>query len=109
MILPQGSNLTSQTINWAALPNTQYGSTFSLIATSTSGEAVSFTASGPCTPSGGITGVGVCKITASAPGDSTHSAASVTQSFTIFPAVLKVTATNLTSVTMSWNSTSHSA
>ncbi|MFZ1012304.1 MAG: choice-of-anchor D domain-containing protein [Terracidiphilus sp.] len=98
MVLPQGSDLLSQTITWATLPNAQYGGTFSLIATSSSGETVNFIASGPCTPSGSITGIGVCKITASAPGDSTHSAASVSQSFTIFPAVLKVTATNLTSV-----------
>ncbi len=94
-ILPQGSNLTSQTISFPPLPNAQYGNTFSLSASSSSGLAVSFTASGPCATSGKITGVGVCKITASAPGNSTYSAASVTQSFTIFPAVLKVTANNL--------------
>jgi hypothetical protein len=101
-ILPQGSSLTSQTINFATLPNVQYGNTFSLSATSSSGAAVSFTSSGPCSTSGTISGVGVCKITASAPASApgaspSYSAVSVTQSFTIFPAVLKVTASNLTS------------
>ena len=37
----------------------------------------------------------MCTITASAPASSTYSAASVTQSFTIYPAVLKVTATSV--------------
>jgi MBG domain (YGX type)/PASTA domain/Abnormal spindle-like microcephaly-assoc'd, ASPM-SPD-2-Hydin len=98
MILPQGSNLMSQTITFAPLQNAQYGNTFSLSASSTSGLTVSFTASGPCTASGSITGVGLCKITASAQGNSTYSATSVTQSFTIYPAVLKVTADNLVSM-----------
>ena len=97
-VLPQGSNTTSQTINFPLLQNLQYGNSFSLSATSSSGLPVSFSASGPCTASGAITGVGVCAITASAPASGNYSAASVTQSFTIFPAVLKVTATNLTSV-----------
>ena len=96
-ILAQGSATKSQTINWAPIPNVQYGSRFVLSASSTSGKTVSFSASGPCTTSGSITGIGVCKVTASAPGDSTYSAASMTQSFTIYPAVLKVTANNVTS------------
>jgi hypothetical protein len=93
-ILSQGSNTTAQTINFPQLQNSQYGNTFSLSASSSAGLPVSFTASGPCTISGTITGVGVCAITASAPANSTYSAASVTQSFTIYPAVLKVTANN---------------
>jgi sugar lactone lactonase YvrE len=103
MVLPAGSTTQSQTINFLQLPNKQYGNTFTLGAlSSSSGEAVSFTASGPCTAGGSITGVGVCAITASAPAYTansvTYSAASVTQSFTIYPAVLKVTASNLSSV-----------
>ena len=95
MVLPQGSNLQSQTILFPQLPGVAYGGTFSLSASSSSGLAVSFTVSGPCTTSGGITGVGVCTITASAPASSTYSAASVVQSFNISPAVLKVTATSI--------------
>jgi streptogramin lyase len=97
-ILPQGSSTMSQTISFAPLQSVQYGNTFSLSASSSAGLAVSFTASGPCTASGGTTGIGVCAITASAQGNSTYSAASVAQLFTIYPAVLKVTANNLTSV-----------
>ncbi len=101
-ILPQGSNTQSQTINFPQLPNVQYGSTFSLSALSSAGLPVSFTASGPCTASGSTTGVGLCAITASAPagtvGNNSYSAASVSQSFNIYPAVITVSANNLTSV-----------
>jgi uncharacterized protein (DUF2345 family) len=96
MVLPTGSSLQSQTINFATLPNAQYGNSFSLSASSSSGLPVTFMASGPCKTDGSISGVGVCSITASAAGNSTYSAASLTQSFTVYPAVLKVTATNLT-------------
>ena len=65
-ILPQGSDTQSQTITFPQLPNVQYGSTFSLSASSSSTLQVTFTASGPCTASGATTGVGLCKITASA-------------------------------------------
>ncbi len=100
-ILAQGSNTLSQTISFAPLQEVQYGNTFSLSASSSAGLPVSFTRSGPCTISGltgSTTGGGVCTITASAPANATYSAASVTQSFIISPAVLKVTAYNLTSV-----------
>ncbi len=50
------------------------------------------------TASGKATAAGLCKITATAPSNSTYSAASVTQSFAITPAPLTVTAINLTSV-----------
>ncbi len=97
-ILPQGSTAQSQTINFPQLPTVQYGSTFSLSASSSSGLPVSFTASGPCTTSGSTTGVGPCTITASVPagtvGSNTFSAASASQSFSIYPAVLTVTANN---------------
>jgi hypothetical protein len=95
-IQAQGSNLQSQTINFPVLPNIQYGSTFLLSATASSGETVTFGASGPCGINGATTGVGVCVITASVPGDTTYSGASLSQSFTIYPAVITVTATNLT-------------
>ena len=98
MVLAQGSTLQSQTINFPTLPNAQYGGSFTLIATSSAGLPVTFTASGPCTSGGSISGVGMCSITASAAGNSTYSAASLTQSFTVFPAVLKVTATSVNSV-----------
>ncbi|MGD1108379.1 MAG: MBG domain-containing protein, partial [Terracidiphilus sp.] len=101
-ILPQGSNTQSQTINFPQLPNVQYGSTFSLSASSSSGLPVAFTASGPCTASGSTTGVGPCKITASVPagavGSVSYSAASASQSFSIYPAVLTVTAVSPPSV-----------
>jgi hypothetical protein len=95
IVLPQGSGTQSQTITFPSLQNVVYGNTFSLSASSSAGLPVSFTASGPCTTSGAITGAGVCKITASSAGNSTYSASSLTQSFTIFPAVLKVTANSL--------------
>jgi hypothetical protein len=97
-ILPQGSTTQSQTINWAPLADVQYGGKFSLSATSSAGLPVTFTAAGPCTSSGTITGVGLCRITAASAANATYSAASVTQSFTIHPAVLKVTADNSTTV-----------
>jgi hypothetical protein len=95
-ILPQGSNIQSQTIAFPQLQNVQYGGTFSLSATASSGQAVTFSASGPCTISGTTTGVGLCTITASAPANSTYSAAMVTQSFSVLPAVIKVTAASPT-------------
>ena len=98
MVLAQGSTTKSQTINFPTLPNAQYGGSFSLSAMSSSGLPVSFKASGPCTTSGMISGMGVCSITASAPASGGYSSASLTQSFNIYPAVLKVTAANLTSV-----------
>jgi hypothetical protein len=103
-ILPAGSTLQSQTISWSTLPSVQYGGTFSLSATAESsgrpdGLPVTFSASGPCTPSGATTGVGRCTITASQAGNSTFSSVSVSQSFTITPAVLTVTATSFPSVT----------
>jgi sugar lactone lactonase YvrE len=103
MILPQGSNTTSQTITFPALQSVQYGGTFSVSASSSAGLSVSFTASGPCTvgpttgtATGATNGVGVCKITASAAGNNTYSAASLTQTFTILPATLTVKANSFT-------------
>ncbi len=107
-ILAQGSTTQSQTITFGPLASVQYGSGFSVIASSSASLPVSFTASGPCTvsaatgtASGAATGAGQCKITASAPtgpapNNSTYSAASVTQSFTISTAPLTVTANPIT-------------
>jgi hypothetical protein len=100
-IEPEGSTLQSQTISWSTLPNVQYGSTFSLTAIAqtnnvSDGLPVIFSASGPCKTNGATTGVGPCTITASQAGDGTHSPATVSQSFNITPAVLKVTAASPT-------------
>ncbi len=103
MIVPQGSNLNAQTINFPQLPNAQYGnSPVSVNATATpTGFTITFTTSGPCSLAGGntiaITGAGKCSVTASAPSgvgsdSKTYSAASSTQSFNIAPAVLTVKA-----------------
>jgi Tol biopolymer transport system component len=78
----------SQTITFGALPNKTYGDPdFTVSATASSGLPVTFAADGVCTVSGAsvhITGVGVCKITASQPGDSSYNAAAdVSQSFAI--------------------------
>ncbi len=97
MILPQGSGTKSQVITFAPLQNVQYGGSFALNASSSSGIPVSFTPSGPCTIGGKTTGAGVCTIIASAPSNGTYSAASLTQSFRIDPAVLSVAANSLSS------------
>ncbi len=102
-IEPAGSNVQPQTISWSTLPNVQYGSSFSVSASSNSGLGVTFGAVGPCqvgtttgTATVTTTGVGRCTITASAlagtVNSNTYSQASVTQSFTITPAVLTVMA-----------------
>ncbi len=98
MVLPKGSGAASQTINFAQLPNVQYGGSFMVSATSSAGLPVSLTASGPCTTSGSVSGIGTCSITASAAGNASYSAASLTQSFTIYPAVLQVVASNVSTV-----------
>jgi hypothetical protein len=97
-IEPAGSTLQSQTITFAPVGNVQYGKTFSLSASSNSRLAITFASAGPCTTSGTTTGVGQCTITASQMGNSTYSSASVSQSFSITPAVLTVTATSFPSV-----------
>jgi MBG domain (YGX type)/Divergent InlB B-repeat domain/PASTA domain len=104
-ILSSGQSTQTQTINLAQLPGVQYGSLFSVSATSSSGIGVTFAASGPCTVSsttgtatGTTTGAGKCTITATAPANGNYSTATTVESFTIFQAVLKVTAINLSSV-----------
>jgi Bacterial lectin/PASTA domain len=104
-IEPANSTVQPQTISWSTLPSVQYGSTFSVSASSTSGLGVTFGAVGQCqvgnTTSSAMvttTGVGLCTITASAPAGNNNafSPATVAQSFKINPAILTVTANNLT-------------
>ena len=90
----------TQTITFAALPSVTYGvSPIGLTATASSGLPVSYTVTGPATVSGStltITGTGTVKVTASQAGNSNYAAAtSVSESFTVNPAVLTVTASNV--------------
>ncbi|WP_263351921.1 choice-of-anchor D domain-containing protein [Acidicapsa acidisoli] len=95
-VLPQGSTTQSQTINFALLPNVVFGNSFTLSASSSvANNPVIFTSTGPCSTNGKISGAGVCTITASAAAIGNYSAASQTQSFTIYPAVIEVIANNL--------------
>jgi hypothetical protein len=98
----------TQTITFDAIADKTYGDpAFALAATASSGLAVSYSASGSCSESGGtltITGVGSCSVTASQAGDSRWlAAAPVTRSFDIDPAVLTVTGNDATKVQGSAN------
>jgi hypothetical protein len=78
----------NQTITFGALVDKTYGAAdFTVIATASSGLAVSFTASGSCSMGGAIvhlTGAGSCLVTASQPGDANYNAApDVARSFAI--------------------------
>ena len=80
-----------QTITFGPLPNVAVGTTaFTLSATATSGDAVSFASGTPvvCSVSGNIVTIlasGGCSITASQAGDANYAAAvPVTQKFTVF-------------------------
>lgn len=79
----------TQAITFGALSGKTYGEgPFTVSASSSSSEPVSFTASGTCTVSGAevtITGAGVCTITASQPGNGSSllAAPSVSQTFDI--------------------------
>jgi hypothetical protein len=104
-ILSSGQSTQTQTISLSQSPGVQYGSGFSVNATSSSGIGVTFAASGPCTvgsttgtATGATTGAGKCTITATAPANGNYSTATTVQSFTIYPAVLTVTAINLSSL-----------
>ena len=77
-----------QTITFAPLPDRLLSDPdFNVVATSSSGLPVSFSASGPCTVTGNqvhVTGGGTCTITASQAGNATNApAASVSRSFGI--------------------------
>ena len=85
----------AQTVTFPALPNVTYGSaTFSLAATATSGDPVTYTVSGPALLLGAavtVTGVGTVTVTANQAGDAQYGpAAAVTQSFQVAPAVLNI-------------------
>src|SRR3954470_3289149 len=79
-----------QTITFAPLPDKTYGDPdFTVSATSDSGLAVSFGATGSCTVSGTtvhLTGPGSCTVTASQPGDGNYSPApDVPRTFQVNP------------------------
>jgi hypothetical protein len=87
----------NQTISFGALANKTYGDAdFGVSATASSGDAVSFTASGSCTVSGStvsLTGAGSCTITAHQGGNANYNAApDVSQSFSIAKANSHLTA-----------------
>jgi hypothetical protein len=102
MIAASGPTTHTQTINFSPLPSVQYGGTFTLSATSTVGLGVTFTTSGPCSASGATSGAGLCTVTATAAAGTVsnvaYSQTTAVESFTIYPAVLKVTAINLSSL-----------
>jgi len=88
---------SSQTIAFGALPNVTYGvSPIALTATASSGLPVSYVVTGPATISGStltIIGAGTVNVTASQSGDATYAPATpLSQSFTVNPATLTVTA-----------------
>jgi hypothetical protein len=96
----------NQTIQFGSLSNVTYGvtpitlSAFSLDAqtNATTGLAITYTASGPATVTGNlltITGAGAVAVTANQTGGESYKAATAaTQSFTVSPAPLTVTAGN---------------
>ncbi len=94
--IQSGSSGQSQTINFSPLANMQYGGTFTLTATSSSGLGVTFATTGPCTAAGATTGAGKCTVTATALGNSTYNTAAAVQSFTVYQAVLRVVAASPT-------------
>ncbi len=99
MVLPCG-----QAIGFGTLPNVTYGvSAITLGATASSGLPVTYMVTGPASVNGStltITGAGRVGVTASQSGNTTYSAAApVTQSFTVSPAVLTVTADSPSIVT----------
>jgi MBG domain-containing protein len=88
-----------QVIDFAALSGHTYGdANFDPGATASSGDAVSYGASGACSIVGGkvhLTGAGSCQVTASAAGDGNFNAApSVQRSFSVGKAALSITAGN---------------
>ena len=90
----QAGSLASQTISFTSLVDKTLGvPSFPLSATASSGLTVAFTSnnSSVCTVSGvnvTLVAAGICSITATQPGDSTHAAATpVTQTFNVTAAV----------------------
>jgi CSLREA domain-containing protein len=93
-------NQIAQTISFTAptTPVTYGASPISLIASASSGLAVSFTASGTCSVSGStlsFTSAGACTVTASQAGNTNYSAAtSVTNTVTVNKSALSITASS---------------
>lgn len=90
----------SQTITFAQPDAVAYGSVpFTVAPTASSGLPVTLAASGACTVSGyavTVTAVGTCTLTASQPGDGTHSAATpVTRTVTVSKGTSTVTLSGL--------------
>ncbi|GAA3756784.1 MBG domain-containing protein [Terriglobus aquaticus] len=99
-----------QTIAFGALPNLTYGDAgINLAATATSNLPISYVATGACSVSGNtlsVQGVGTCSVTANQAGDASYNpATSVTQTTSIAPRALHVTAANATRVYGSANPT----
>jgi MBG domain (YGX type) len=91
---------TTQTINFPPVPNVAYGTApIALQATSSSSLPVTYTVTGPAVLSGQnltITGAGSVTVTANQSGNSSYAAASpVARTFTVAPAVLTISAQNL--------------
>jgi sugar lactone lactonase YvrE len=91
---------TAQTIGFTLSSPVVYGvAPITLTATASSGLPVSYTVSGPATVANGvltITGAGTVTVTATQGGNSTYApATSVARTLTVNPAVLTVTAANL--------------
>ena len=87
----------AQTITFGPLPDTTYGAgPIALTATASSGLPTSYSASGQCSVNGStltVTAAGTCTVAASqAGGNGWAPASDVSQSFTVKPAPLKITA-----------------
>ncbi|REE01506.1 MBG domain-containing protein [Marinoscillum furvescens] len=94
---------TDQSITFDSIADQPYGHVYSLVATASSGLPVSFELiDGPATLSGNdltMLDIGLVTVKASQAGDATHNpAVSVTRSFNVSPAKLKVIANDLTKV-----------
>jgi hypothetical protein len=95
-----GATSTAQTINFPSVPNVVYGNApIALQATASSSLPVTYTVTGPAVLSGQnltITGTGTVTVTANQSGNSSYAAASpVTRTFSVAPAVLTISAQNL--------------
>jgi hypothetical protein len=91
---------TPQTINFPSTPNVVYGTTpITLQATASSNLPVTYTVTGPAVVTGQnltITGTGAVTVTANQSGNSSYAVASpVARTFTVAPAVLTISAQNL--------------
>jgi hypothetical protein len=96
---PEASS-TPQTINFPSIANAVYGAApTALQATASSDLSVTYTVTGPAVVTGQsltITGAGTVTVTANQSGNSSYAAASpVAHTFTIAPAVLSISAQNL--------------